>query len=255
VGTTYVPTTNQPTNQPPTMSEVEVVEEPQDTLPVSYLSLRVTRPHSDWDQIVTTLHDCEWLAWPHSGKGNDNPHYHIIIPSSDPKAVERHRKRIKTLFKDGGNGLVSCKLLTNGVHSAITYCAKEGTKALHSHAHHAAWIESAPVWVDSSKNIGASLLKRPIRELNPEHFRQISYRNLEKSTLLYRQRHGIKSKRLEDVLAAMHKDNYRLDVSVLRNGIPSIFYDQFEAACDGTTIFTPGKFTMMRRIEPWVHNA
>lgn len=222
------------------------------THPVNYTSVRVTVNHDQWNVLLPAIADQQWLAWPHFGKDKNNQHFHIIVIGE--LRLDALRKRFKTLFNKTGNGFIRCKQESNGVLSAITYCAKEGTSAMHSLPEHADWIKDAPVWVNEDRNIGGYLNKKAPRELHEDHHRELTYRNLEKATLRYRQREGIKSINLEDTLAHMHKHNWRLNIALTRGGIPSQFFDQFTAACNGKSVYTSGRFLMMRCVEQWRHN-
>lgn len=239
VGTTLCP------NDRPTDRPTEV--------PTHYLSLRVTVPHTQWDTIKDKVLKGvpEYVAYPHDGKAHDNPHFHIVIPTTDASCPDRYRKRVKDAFKDrrGDNGLVSCKFQSNGILNALTYMAKESTRPYIA-GDVQSWIDNAPAWVQNP-NIGAYLRHRAPRELNPDHYRELTFRNLEKATLRYRQSHGIKSDQLEDTLTAMHADNYRMNVAMVRSGIPAAFYDEFTAKCKGTTTWSSSRFAMMRSLENW----
>ena len=110
------------------------------------------------------------------------------------------------------------------------------------------WIATAPKWESNGRNIGAYLEKPERKKVkNPDHFYQITYQNIEKVSLRYRKENGIKSIQLEDTLAAMCKDGWRVCLQMIKQGIPIPFYDQFTAACKGETIFTSNRFAMMRR--------
>lgn len=238
--TTYV-SNDRPTDRPTT-----------DLPPTHYLSIRITVPHGDWHLVHSCLHDVQtFISYPHSGSQKDNEHFHLLIPCTDPKYVDRIRKRIKTVFPQrSGNGFLSIKQLSNGILAAIQYCSKELTTPIHS-PDSLPWIQSAPAWVSEPKNIGAHLLRRDPRPINPDHHRELTFRNLEKATLRYRQSHGIRSAQLEDTLAAMHADGWRLNIAVIRSGIPATFYDQFTAATQGHSVFTANRFALMRSVENW----
>jgi hypothetical protein len=64
--------------------------------------------------------------------------------------------------------------------------------------------------------------------------------------LQYRKEHGIASDQLEDTLAAMHADGWRLSAELQRSGIPQMLYEQFTAAAHGKTIYTAELFRSMR---------
>jgi hypothetical protein len=75
--------------------------------------------------------------------------------------------------------------------------------------------------------------------------------HLFKQTLQYRKEHGIASDQLEDTLAAMHANGWRLSAELQRNGIPQMLYEQFTAAAHGKTIYTAELFRSMRVQAEW----
>lgn len=234
------PPTNQQTNIP-TMSDVEV--------PTHYISVRLTIDHSRWDEAVSIFEGMRWLAWPHLGKSKDNPHYHVLVVESDAKVTERIRKRARDKLKLSGNGQFRAKLEGNGILNAITYCAKEGTVALHSHEEDRRLIDMAPDW-EHRDGIGQYMMKKGQKPLHEDHFKELTYRNLEKATLRYHQQYSTKPT-LEDTLEHMHQHGWRLNIAVIRGGIPSTFYDEFEAKCKGGSIWKKSKFAMMRVVPGW----
>lgn len=228
--------TGQPTNQP--------------TVPTFYVSLRLTLDHGRWSDIKDkVVHDAQYVAYTHKGTGGDNPHFHIFIPDPDQKkAAERFRKRVKSAFPDcTGNAYFSCKFMSNGILNAITYGSKEETVPYVSGPDMQALVDLAPPWVHQERNIGGYMKKPAGREPNPDHFKIINPRNIEKVTLRYRQSNGIRSKNLEDTLEAMHRDNWRLAECFMRNGILRSYFESFTSACDGKHYWTGGKFLFLQR--------
>lgn len=232
-----LPPTGQPTNQVPTV----------------YVSIRVTVNHSKWADIKdSVLHDVSYVAFPHKGSACDNPHFHIFVPSAGGNCDrERLRKRIRDKLGLTGNSAFSCKLESNGMLNAIRYGSKEGTDAYVSGSDMQALVDMAPPWdpnLRSERNIGGYMKSKPIgREPNPDHYKLITPRNIEKVCLRYRKNNGIVSKDLEDTLAAMHADNWRLAECFYRTGILSVYFDSFTAACEDKHYHTPFRFLSLRR--------
>jgi hypothetical protein len=82
-------------------------------------------------------------------------------------------------------------------------------------------------------------------------FFTLIWRYIEEQTLQYRKEHGIASDQLEDTLAAMHADGWRLSAELQRSGIPQMLYEQFTAAAHGKTIYTAELFRSMRVPAAW----
>ena len=215
--------------------------------PTEYLSVRVTDAHTNWDKIKNVILDYEWyISYAEHGTSGTNPHFHVLLPGDGQRDSDRIRKRLKTAGYTGNRQL---SVHQNGLSSGIQYCSKEGSpfEIGGDSADIRRWIAEAPKWVPIGKNIGAYLDKPEKKPRNPDHYYMITYQNIEKVTLRYRKENGIKSIHLEDTLAAMHKDGWRCCLQMIKQGIPIPFYDQFEASCKGSTIFTSNRFAMMRR--------
>lgn len=238
---------SQPPNDQPTKNQQD--QQVQPDVPTFYVSLRVTVDHARWSDIKDiVLKDEQYVVYPHKGSGGDNPHFHIFVPSPDKKAVERLRARVKRCFPDfSGNAYFSAKFQGNGILHAITYGSKEETTPFVSGPDMQNLVLMAPPWVHQERNIGAYMKKPMGREVNPDHFKLITPRNIERVTLRYRQHNGIKSDDLGDVLEAMHRDNWRLADCFHRNGIMRSTFESFKASCAGTHYWTSGKFHFLMR--------
>lgn len=232
--------TNQPTDQPPT-----------DSWWSEYISIRVTLDHArerDVRDVFDTEHS---VIFPHLGQNKDNPHYHILVlvPRSGnaKKVAEKLRKRIKDQLGVSGAGKLMVKVMSNDVTEAITYCAKEGTDPIDPCPDLDKICKIAPKWVDKVQQPIQQYLKgtAPRKPINEDHFYQITYQNMEKVTLRYHRRHGTPPD-LASTLEHMHKNGWRLNVGVIRGGIPSTFFDEFEAKCKDSTIWKKSRFEFMR---------
>lgn len=236
--TTYCLATNQPTNQPVTGTT---------DIPEEYTSMRITIAHSRFQELHdNVLHDLSWyISYPHTGKDRSNEHYHVFFVAG---ITERLRKRVKSYFGPG-NGVAMFKSFKNGLTSGIQYASKEGSLPYIVGSECDEWIACAPPWVQrNAALINAGINQRQVKE---DHFRIITYTNMEKLCLRYRNQNGLKTKDLAEVLAHMHENGYRLQYTVLKNGIVSTVYEQFTKACDGGTIYCAGRFNRMRCQERW----
>lgn len=242
----YFMTSSQTDRQTDTVMDTDVV------IPTCYVSIRVTVPHDTRSRVLKLLDDQSiYIVYPHMGKDGTNPHFHIFVPSSDKRLCDTMRNRFKREYGRSGNEFIAVKFMSNGILNSITYGSKEGSEPVVKGDEAVRWVSVAPPWEDRPKNIGAYLDKPLKREVDPDHFRQITFRNIEKVTLRYRQQRGIKSDQLEVTLAAMHADNYRLDRSLTMHGIPAVVFDEFTAKCKGETKWSANRFSMMRVKENW----
>lgn len=239
---------NQPTNQYPSHQFLMEEERP---VPTHYLSLRLTVPHSKWDDVLKyIIIDAAFIAFPHDGKGHDNPHFHIFIPCDDTRGGEKYRNRIRKHMPSGGNALYSINFKSNGILNAITYGSREGTQPVLSPSLEYL-VHLAPPWEVKPQNIGAYLKKPAQRTTNPDNVKILTYRSLEKAALRHRQRVGITSDQLEDTLESMFKEDWRFDRTLNDRGIPATFFDEFTKQCHGATSWTKNRFLRMRTTETW----
>lgn len=219
--------------------------------PTTYLSLRVTIPHTMKDRLVEkVLYDMPWyIGYPHKGRGGQNEHFHVFFGDDGPRYRDRIRKRVKDHFGDGNRNFC-LKLGENGIAQAIQYGSKEGTIPFVFGDFVGEWIDNAPEW--EHRNLGqinTNLGKRPLR--NVDHFYQITYSNMEKVTLRYRLQNGLKTTDLAEVLEHMHANGWRLQISVERGGIPHTMFEQFAAACNNGTVYCSGRFNRMKVDSQW----
>lgn len=198
--------THQPTNHQP---------------PTDYISIRLTVPHDEWARIHRSiLHDTDdYVAYPHSGKTNENPHWHIFIGASNLRDAERYRKRVKTEF-GSGNAVFSLKFLHNGVLSAVQYGSREKTKPMVSGAG-SEWVSSAPSWVSRSE-----LVSKPSKERLGDPTLTLS--NLLRQSVKFAREHMPESRSLQNVLSRMvNQHNWVPSRELIRNGVPRDFHLMF----------------------------
>lgn len=242
--TTYCLATNQPTNQPTDL-----------VLPEEYVDVRLTIPHEEWAKAhEKVFFDMEWyISYPHTGSKTKKEHFHVFVPIGPAKYVERLRKRIKDHF-GSGQRIATLRPRENCVASGIQYGSKEGTRPFIVGDECDEWIAASPPWEHrNAAGVNAGINQRPLK--NVDHFRTITYMNMEKVCLRYRRENGISSSDLSDVLEHMHAHGWRLQISVLRAGIPSTMFEQFAAACDGRTIYCANRFNRMKTTERWKEGA
>lgn len=227
--------TFQPTGQPTNLDP-----------PTTYFSLRVTCP--DWSVIESkVVYDVEdYLSYFHNPDDDDhNPHFHILFIGDVP--VERLRKRVRDHI-GGGNKYFSGKSLSNGVLAGISYCSRQNTPPIFKGEYWTDWIALAPKWEPKQRQLKIGEKRKAVHE---DHFREITYRNMLKVCLRHREDRKLTTKSLAKVLESLHKENWFLNVQILRQGIPSTLYDEFEARCGSDTVMKEGRFARMRVVASW----
>lgn len=225
---------------------------PNQPTPDRYISVRITTPHTNLYKITATVvHDVDrYIIYPHKA-GTSNEHFHICIALGDTddavKLCERYRKRSRAI-NGGGAGKIMCKTHSNGCASFVGYVKHEIAEACLK-GFSQEWFDEIEV---KHTNVGAYMEKEiKKRPKNEDHFYQITFMNMERVTHRYRAQNGIKSTDLEDTLEHMHANGWRLQVTILKQGIPAQFYDEFKAKCEGKTTFTSNRFKRMRTVERW----
>lgn len=235
----------------PTDTETDPPQSPDPVLPQNlddYLSLRMTIDHNKVHDIIhTVLHDVNhYIVYPHLGKSGDNPHFHICVAGVDTtsRCVDKFRLRCKRFAK--GAGKLMAKAMHNGICSFVGYVKHESATP-YIKGFDRTWFDDIPVtqWKEVEKG------EKVVKPRNPDHFKQITYMNMERVCLRYRAENGIQSNQLGATLEHMHKNGWRLQVTVLRQGIPQSFYEQFTAACKGESIWSEGRFNRMMKYENW----
>lgn len=227
---TYASSSNHPTNQLD-----------------NYISLRITLSHEHELEVLNVFKDCDYVIMKHVGSGNQ--HFHIcIIGDHVAKDVERYRKRVKDQFGLRGPGQVAAKSMSNGVDKFVSYVKHEAGEP-YLKGYEIERFRSIPAFV--KKTMNDYVIRTEKRKHNPDTFYQISYRNMIKTSLRYRETNSIESTQLEDTLSHMCHNGWEFQVTVLRQGIPTTFFEQFTAMCTGGNIMVPGRINRMRVDEHW----
>lgn len=241
--TTLVSCSNSPTNQPELLG------------PQTYVSLRVTIGHDEWEIVETCVYDVSWyISYPHLGKDGNNPHWHVLLPGSDKRDVEKFRKRLK---KSGlsGNRQLSVKLCENGVLQGISYCAKERTTPK-TRGPVDEWIDKAPRWMNA--NLGVNLNPKTqsrsklMRDDSVDGMIPITSRGCMYMVWKYRRdvlvRDGDRKKytKMADVVLHMLDSlKYYIAPEFARSGLPDFYADVFEESC------REGRLTFKKNQKQW----
>lgn len=206
--------TNQPTNhQPPT-----------------YISARITLPHSQWEYLRDkTLYDIDYVVYPHHGKHNDNPHFHIFSPADHSRDVERYRRRVKAAFADRiGNGFFSIKFMSNGIIRGLQYGSREGTTPYVKGEELLQLMPTVPPWEDTKKPPGQTLLPYGL-ETRKERDWQLGYPNLVCQAVRHARLHGLGTSSLKEVVRHMLENTkWRPNKHMLSGGVPDFYQADFE---------------------------
>lgn len=235
------PATKQPSNH-------ELGEKVDAEIPNDYISLRVSCKHEQINELIQELlvDVPRYIIYPHGGQSGNNPHVHVCIAGDyEHKDVERFRKRCRKFGR--GNGKLMAKSMHNGVCSFASYVKHEsGTPILKGFEQ--SWFDEQPAF---KKNGIGHYMAKPVKRVNEDTFYQITYANMEKVTLRYRAQNGISSTQLEDTLEHMHSNGWRLNIAVLRGGIPSSIFEQFTKSCENGTVWSSARFARLKKDESW----
>lgn len=197
-------------------------------IPLYYLAVRVTTTHDRWDDLHACLMLDEvpaWVAFPHTGKEGNNPHFHIAIPTDAPgdtREADKFRKRLQRKYK--GNQEYSVKLMHNGMLAAIQYMSKEGTDARIKGPQTREWIEQAPAWEHREPTWQTGLEKK---RKNPDSIPQITYSNMLKVCARWRSRHELAPHLLKVLDHMLASKEWQLSIGVIKGGIPQDLLELF----------------------------
>lgn len=194
------------------------------TVPTTYVSIRVTTPHSNWPAVEKLVEDADWyICYPHSGKNGNNEHFHVFVTGGTACDREKYRKRFKTAGFSG-NKFIGVKLFENGITSAISYGAREGTEPITKGDECAQWIAESPEWVEQR----AGKKRRPTDE-----YVELSCKNLMKLAFEYRSNENILSTDLPFVMEHMLNSGfYVMSPTLMRQGAPLWMIDVFQHSCE-----------------------
>lgn len=196
----------------------------QPTIPTTYISIRITLPHSEIDKITRVFDTDSWyIIYPHFGGKKDNEHFHILVPGNGPKCAERYRSRIKRADNLGlsGNKCLSVKSQDNTVCCGIQYCSREGTEPVVKGDHVSEWIALSPKWVSKSTGV-----KRKRDDDGPIKLTCVNHVTL---AFEYRREKGLLGNDLCEVVRRMlDSGDYVVDANFMRSGAPDFLIDVFK---------------------------
>jgi len=197
---------------------------------VKYLSYRLTLGIEHYDRVEEIIgkYCGDYLIYPHCGDNDiPNPHYHIIVPTEDPKLSDRFKMVFCREYNQKGNGFHSGKYHTNGLLSAVSYCIHDKTYTPRfKGAHWETLLRTATPFVKNERAPAVASVRAPRVKLGAP---VLTLGNLVKQALLYRERHGIVSRSLYFILFTMVGDGWTYSRDIAVNGVPAEFYDLWDS--------------------------
>lgn len=228
--TTLVCDNESPTNQPDGL-----------VYPKCYVSLRLTIAHDQFDLILEHIKLEKWyLCYPHFGKDGTNQHWHVLLPGSDKRDVEKFRRRFKKLGYTG-NKYISAKLNENGLSHGIQYCSKEGTEPK-TGGDVQQWIDQAPKWLNANLkdalNVSEKRKSSVKRDDSTDGMTPITSKGCLYQCWKYRrdvivvERDSMAYSDISDVLLHMlDSQKYYFAPEFVRGGLPDFYIDVFKDSC------------------------
>lgn len=199
--------------------------------PVPYYQYRVTRPHEDLPVLLEHIqkYSQDWCLAKHFPDefedGCKHQHFHVVFRDFDAKAVDRFKKSISSRFGTAGNALHAGKFQDNHVSKAIGYF-KHDEHAEIQHSGQPYWdeyIETEPAFIKGKT-------RRVLKESQSHPV--LTYANVLKQALKYRQEHSLRTNSLSDVVEEMvNESNWWPSRELLVNGIPAETHERFSDLC------------------------
>lgn len=189
---------------------------------IEYLSYRVTLSLDQHVRIEETLsrYCTEYLIYPHKGDQDiPNPHFHILIPTTDSKLSDRIKVGFSREFARKGNGFHSAKYHSNGLLSGISYCIhdRSGTPT-YKGDYWSSLLESATPFVKTER-VKPSVKRERLSDY------VLTLSNVLKQAAKYRETHSIVSRSLYFIMDTMLKDGWIPSRDILSKGIPEELYE------------------------------
>lgn len=195
----------------------------------SYLSVRVTRPHSEWDDIVKNVfHDLDYICYKHGIDNGKQQHFHICVPGGSSEAI---RNRLRRSI-GGGNKVYSVKQYTNGIRSFVFYCGHEGSEPIYSESSTIDWKEI----IKEVQQEGYYCKKRSLEDhkFEPkgkpkERDWQLTYSNMVAQAVIWRNKNLPGETSLKRVIKHLiEHTKFRPSRDVYKNGVPPVYQQDFE---------------------------
>lgn len=193
----------------------------------TYISLRLTIPHSDvsilYDKII---HDVdEWCVYKHGGSNTGiAEHVHVAIVGGN---CERIRKRLRDNI-GGGNKVYSVKQFTNDVRGFVFYCSHEGSIPDFKG-------DKWPVYIQEIQEGGGYQKRKMTDHFVVKDKKEVvrswtlTYTNLVLQAVAHHKRYRLDTDSLKKVVLHMWKNtNWAPSRDVRKNGIGRTYQMEFE---------------------------
>lgn len=237
--TTYVSSTDLPTDRPPTCTASLI----------KYYALRVTTPHADSDKIfdVFSQYSRQFLYCKHAADKEDSAeHFHAIFLDLTDRSIDALRKQLKKKFDRSGNGFLAGKWMDNTVYKAIQYFRHDEHAEASFRHRGSGWqaiIEASPEW-DEIRPVPSS---EPVAKKAKLSDPVLTHYNVVKQAIRHAHEHNIKSDNLAVVLEHMTRTtNWMPDIKILRTGLDPYHYKIFKYKMNGRTGPTPDWWSLRR---------
>jgi len=221
VETTYV-STSKPTNQP---------------TPTTYLSIRITLPHSSWGRIFSIVADASYIAYPHTGMKTQKEHWHVLIPSDKDSDAEKYRKRCKKLGLSGQEQF-TITYRRNGLLAGIQYVSKERTTPKFT-PDMEQYITSAPPWVDHTTLI-PEYMSKDTKGKRVDLDWQLTYGNIVYQAVKHAEKYQLKTSLKDVVQHLIEHTRWRPSNYMVTKGVPEYYQHDFEFRMKRRTRFDMG---------------
>lgn len=192
--------------------------------PDPYYSYRVTLPHLHLETIskIVERYTPEWCCALHHGDSEHaHEHFHFIMFKFDQKLVDAFKKLMAKTFAQSGNGFHAGKFMTNDPVQALGYMKHDDRAEFH-HSAHSYWSG----YIEQSVRFEKGREFKPVKE--KMSFPMLTYGNLLKQALKYRQEHNMDTDHLQNVLSRMvNQGSWQPSRELIRNGVPLELHQMF----------------------------
>lgn len=200
--------------------------------PDPYYQYRVTIPHERLVDLLDLIqrYSKDWCIAKHfpddMEDGCKQEHFHAVFRDFTQKTVDAFKKAVSKHFERAGNALHAGKFQDNHISKAIGYF-KHDEHAEIQHSGQPYWdeyIETEPAFVKNPKT------RRVLKESQSHPV--LTYANVLKQALKYRQEHALRTDLLAEVVEEMvNEHNWWPSRELLVNGIPAETHQRFRDLC------------------------